>query len=179
MVVPWAERRILVHMDRTAFIAGQPVPPEILGRLRESPDGLEAPDRWARGLREDGYVLLRGALPTGQVAAARRAVLERLAARSKTKAFVELLPLPSGPKDLNRIRPLFRWGVFQRYYRGSSPVVTEYLEGPMAENMRDPNYLNAELEKLAKHLEKRQRYVYASREKDHTWEGKPEEKVEE
>jgi len=102
-------------------------------------------------------------------------VLERLAARSKTKAFVELLPLPSGPKDLNRIRPLFRWGVFQRYYRGSSPVVTEYLEGPMAENMRDPNYLNAELEKLAKHLEKRQRYVYASREKDHTWEGKPEE----
>lgn len=73
-------------MDRTAFIAGQPVPPEILGRLRESPDGLEAPDRWARGLREDGYVLLRGALPTGQVAAARRAVLERLAAVGEIRA---------------------------------------------------------------------------------------------
>ncbi|MFO0647206.1 MAG: hypothetical protein U0326_13280 [Polyangiales bacterium] len=100
-------------------------------------------------------------------------VLDRLAERATRKNFVELLPLPSGPKDLNRIRPIYRYAVFQRYYKGSSPAVEEYLNGPMRERMRDAGYLNAELDKLAKHLEKRPRYVYASREKDHTWEGKP------
>ncbi len=100
-------------------------------------------------------------------------VLDRLKERATRKSFVELLPLPSGPKDLNRIKPLYRYHVFQRYYRGASPAVDEYVNGPMREKMRDPGYLTTELEHLAKHLENRQRYVYASREKDFTWEGKP------
>jgi hypothetical protein len=101
-------------------------------------------------------------------------VLDRLAERATRKNFVELLPLPSGPKDLNRIRPIFRYAVFQKYYRGSSPAVEEYLEGAMRERMQsDPNYLDEELRKLALHLESRPRYVYASRDKDHTWEAKP------
>jgi hypothetical protein len=33
-------------------------------------------------------------------------VLDRLADRSVQKSFIELLPLPSGSKDLNRIRHL-------------------------------------------------------------------------
>jgi hypothetical protein len=101
-------------------------------------------------------------------------VLDRLAERSTRKAFVELLPLPSGPKDLNRIKALFRYAVFQKYYRGSSPAVDEYLTGPMRERvLADPAYLEHELHALARHLEQRPRFVYASREKDHTWEGKP------
>jgi hypothetical protein len=61
--------------------------------------------------------------------------------------------------------------VFQKYYKGSSPAVDEYLDGPMRERMRDPGYLDGELKKLAQHLDSRPRYVYASRDKNHTWEG--------
>lgn len=80
MVADPARRRILRPMNSTAWIAGQPVPPDILGRLREAPDGAGAPAQWANCLSEDGYVLLRGALPVAQVQLARRDVLDRMAA---------------------------------------------------------------------------------------------------
>jgi hypothetical protein len=99
------------------------------------------------------------------LAASRERVLDRLAERATRKDFVELLPLPSGPKDLNRIRPLFRYTVFQKYYPGASPVVAEFLEDPGNAVMRDPAWLTAELDKLARHLESRPRYVYASRDR--------------
>lgn len=98
-------------------------------------------------------------------------VLDKLADRANQKSFIELLPLPSGSKDLNRIRHLFRYSVFQKYYKGTSPAVDEYLEGPMREHMRDPTYLDSELKKLAQYLDGRPRYVYASRDKNYTWEG--------
>jgi hypothetical protein len=101
-------------------------------------------------------------------------VLDRLAARAERKSFVELLPLPTGPKDLHRIRPLFRYTVFQKYYRGASPVVEAYLAGPMRERLKsNPHYLDDELQKLARHLESRPRYVYASRDRPPGWESKP------
>lgn len=98
-------------------------------------------------------------------------VLDKLADRALQKSFIELLPLPSGSKDLNRIRHLFRYAVFQKYYKGTSPAVDEYLDGPMRERMRDPGYLDNELKKLAQHLDGRPRFVYASRDKNYTWEG--------
>ncbi len=98
-------------------------------------------------------------------------VLNKLADRSVQKSFIELLPLPSGSKDLNRIRPLFRYAVFQKYYRNSTPVVEEYLGEPGRDQMRDPAFLDSELKKLALHLDGRPRYVYASRDKQYTWEG--------
>ena len=98
-------------------------------------------------------------------------VLDKLADRSLQKSFIELLPLPSGSKDLNRIRPLFRYAVFQKYYKNSTPVVDEYLDGPARQDMRDVAFLDNELKKLAQHLDSRPRYVYASRDKLHTWEG--------
>lgn len=99
-------------------------------------------------------------------------VLDRLAERAKRKSFVELLPMPTGPKDINRFKALFRYAVFQKYYKGSSPAVDEYLTGPTRARVQgDPGYLEHELRKLAAHLEQRPRFVYASREKNHTWEG--------
>lgn len=98
-------------------------------------------------------------------------VLDKLADRALQKSFIELLPLPSGSKDLNRIRHLFRYAVFQKHYKGTSPAVDEYLDGPMRERMRDPGYLDNELKKLAQHLDGRPRFVYASRDKNYTWEG--------
>jgi hypothetical protein len=103
------------------------------------------------------------------LAASRERVLDRLAERATRKDFVELLPLPSGPKDLNRIRPLFRYTVFQKYYPGASPAVAEFLDDPENAVMRDPAWLTAELDKLSRHLEARPRYVYASRDRAPAW----------
>ena len=36
----------------------------------------------------------------------------------------------SGSRDVHRLRPLFRYAVFQKYYAGASPVVAEYLDDP-------------------------------------------------
>ncbi len=94
-------------------------------------------------------------------------VLDKLGERALRKSFIELLPLTTGSKDLNRIRALYRYGVFQKYYKGSAPAVDEYLQGPMREHMKDPAYLDSELKKLALHLDGRPRYVYANRDKDY------------
>ncbi len=96
-------------------------------------------------------------------------VLDRLAERANRKNFVELLPLPSTSKDLNRLRAFFRYSVFQKYYEGTSPVVAEYLDDPSHAPMRDPAWLTAEIDKLARHLESQPRFVYANRERDPQW----------
>jgi hypothetical protein len=101
--------------------------------------------------------------------ASRQRVLDRLAERATRKSFVELLPLPSSSKDLNRLRALFRYTVFQKYYAGASPVVDEYLNDPAHTPMRDPAWLNTELDKLARHLDAQPHYVYANRERDARW----------
>ena len=67
-------------MSASAHVAGQPVPPECLGALRELPDWRSQAGQLPARLVQDGYLLLRGALPPAQVQAARREVLERLAA---------------------------------------------------------------------------------------------------
>lgn len=101
-------------------------------------------------------------------------VLDRLKTRAARKNFVELLPLPAGAKDLARLKRIFRYTIFQRYYQGASPVVTEYLEGPMRERLREnPAYLDDELAKIARELEARPMYVYASRAKERTWDDQP------
>jgi Phytanoyl-CoA dioxygenase (PhyH) len=59
---------------------GAPIPAQLLGEFRDS-SSLQSKSRALRGrLDEDGYVFLRGALPVEDVMAARREVLERLAA---------------------------------------------------------------------------------------------------
>lgn len=100
-------------------------------------------------------------------------VLDRLAERALQKSFIELLPLPTGSKDLNRIRHLFRYAVFQKYYKGSSPVIDEYLQSASREMMKSPTYLDNELKKLVQHLDTRPRYVYANRDKEYTLEEEP------
>jgi hypothetical protein len=67
-------------MDPIAFVAGQPVPSECLGQLREIPHWRDTPELLPTCLEQDGYLLLRGALPPALVGSARRDVLQRLAA---------------------------------------------------------------------------------------------------
>jgi hypothetical protein len=100
-------------------------------------------------------------------------VLDRLEERSKRKSFVELLPLPTGPKDLHRLKPLFRYNVYTRYYPKSADV-HGYLESGVRERLAEnPRYLDDELAKIARQLETRPPFVYGSRDKTLSWEGSP------
>lgn len=100
-------------------------------------------------------------------------VMQRLEKRRTSgKQHVELLPLPSGPKDLHRLRRLFRHYVFTRHY-GGAPGTKEYLESGIKERVKEAGWLDGELAKIATRLESRPAYVYASRDKGFTWEGEP------
>jgi hypothetical protein len=136
-----------------------------MGREREATMQIEEASATMRLLYDDFACHCDPEL----LAASRQRVLDRLAERSMRKNFVELLPLPSGSKDLNRLRALFRYTVFQKYYAGSSPVVSDYLDDPAHAPMRDPAWLTAEIEKLARHLDNQTRYVFASRDRDPRW----------
>lgn len=96
------------------------------------------------------------------------AVLTRLNAR-ESRGGIELLPLPTGARDLHRLRPLFRYTAFSRYYPGE-PDTRAYLESGIAEKVKaNPRFLEEELNRLSDDLESRQRFVYPNREKDLEW----------
>jgi hypothetical protein len=100
-------------------------------------------------------------------------VLDRLEERAKTKAYVRLLPLPTGPKNLKRLRKLFRYRVYTRYYP-NLPATLEYLESGIRERLAaHPTLLDDALTGIAAELESRVAYVYANRNQDFTWEGLP------
>jgi hypothetical protein len=104
-------------------------------------------------------------------------VLDRLDERAKRKSYVELLPLPTGAKDIQRLKRFFRYDVFRRYYPGS-PETRHYLDGPIKQAIAEnPGFLDAELAKIAADLSSRPAgLVYGSREKAFTWDGLPEHK---
>jgi hypothetical protein len=100
-------------------------------------------------------------------------VLDRLEERAKTKAYVRLLPLPTGAKNLKRLRELFRHRVYTRYYP-NLPATHSYLAGGIRELLAEnPKYLEEALAEIAAELESRPKYVYANRNQDFTWEGLP------
>jgi hypothetical protein len=85
--------------------------------------------------------------------------------RAKGKNDVALLPLPTGPNDLKRLRPLFRYDVYRRHY-GPGPTTDAYLQGPVAAAVAaNPRWLDEELERIKRELAKTTRWVYASRDK--------------
>jgi hypothetical protein len=97
--------------------------------------------------------------------------MNRLAERAKRKNFVELLPLPTGPKDLGRLKRLFRWKVFSQYYdRASIPEVAEYLSGPMKVAMQgSTHYVDEQIAAIGRELEQRPHWVFPNRERDWAW----------
>jgi hypothetical protein len=100
-------------------------------------------------------------------------VLDRLEERAKSKSYVQLLPLPTGAKNIKRLKRLFRHSVYARYYP-NMPGTIEYLDSPLAEAIAmNPTYLDDELAKIASELEARPAFVYANRNQDFTWEGIP------
>ncbi len=85
--------------------------------------------------------------------------------RAKGKNDVALLPLPTGATDLKRLKPLFRYDVYRRYY-GPGPGTDAYLAGPTAQAAaKQPGWLDEHLARIATHLSATPRWVYASRDK--------------
>ncbi len=102
-----------------------------------------------------------------------KVVLDRLDERAKTKNYVELLPLPTGPRDLQRLKKLFRYSVYRRYYK-DDPATLDYRRQMKDVLAARPNYLNEELVRIQAELEARgHASVYGTREKDFTWDGLP------
>jgi hypothetical protein len=93
-------------------------------------------------------------------------VLTRLEERrARGKDDVALLPLPTGARDLKRLRPLFRYDAYRRHY-GPGPATDDYLQSGIAELIAsEPHWLDARLAEIAEELGKTRRFVYASRDK--------------
>src|SRR6185295_2339426 len=94
-------------------------------------------------------------------------VLGRLHERqAKGKNDVALLPLPTGANDLKRLKPLFRYDVYRRYY-GPGAGTDDYLASPAAQAAaKNPGWFDEQIAAISTELAKTQRFVYASRDKN-------------
>jgi hypothetical protein len=85
--------------------------------------------------------------------------------RAKGKNDVALLPLPTGQRDLKRLKPLFRYDVYRRHY-GPGPATDACLNGEVARLVAaNPQWLDEQLAGIGAELAKTRRFVYASRDK--------------
>jgi hypothetical protein len=100
-------------------------------------------------------------------------VMDRLERRARRENFVELLPLPTGPRDIHRFKRLFRYSVYKNYY-GDAPDTRDYLRGPIAAHLKaNRRYLEESLADIARELEGRPHWVYGNRQQGFSWEGHP------
>ena len=92
-------------------------------------------------------------------------VLQRLAERrAKGKTDVALLPLPTGAKNLQRLKRLFRYDIYQRYYPGA-PGTEQYRERTRAQLAATPHWFDDHLAAIATDLGRMPHYVYGSRDR--------------
>ncbi|MGH7287581.1 MAG: hypothetical protein ACREI8_06130 [Myxococcota bacterium] len=85
--------------------------------------------------------------------------------RARGKNDVALLPLPTGARDLKRLKPLFRYDVYRKHY-GPGPATDAVLSGPVAAAVAaNPHWLDEQLASIGAELAKTSRFVYASRDK--------------
>jgi hypothetical protein len=144
----------------------QPVPFMLLlrrvGREREA----RLPIDEARAVMQLLYDDFETFCEPSNLASSLDVVLGRLEERrSRGKNDVALLPLPTGPNDLKRLKPLFRYDVYRRHY-GPGPGTDEYLKSGIAETIAaNPGWLDEQLAKISAELSRTPRFVYASRDK--------------
>ena len=83
------------------------------------------------------------------------------------------MPLPTGPKNIQRLQKFFRQRVYTKYYP-NVPATLEYLDSGIRQKLAEnPAFLDEELAAIAAELEARPAFVYANRNQDFTWEGLP------
>lgn len=84
--------------------------------------------------------------------------------RASGKADVALLPLPTGAKNLQRLKRLFRYEIYRRYY-ADVPGLEEYVSRIQALVASSPRWFDEEVARLGARLEESPHYVYGSRDK--------------
>jgi hypothetical protein len=152
----------------------QPLPFMVLlrrmGRERQATLPIDEASAVMRLLYDDFAVHCAPEFLENSLALVQRRLEER---RATGKQHVELLPLPTGAKDLQRFKRLFRYNVFQRYYPKDAHT-REYMEAVRPKLQANPRYLDDALSAIGRELEQnRPRWVYANRDKDFAWDGAP------
>ena len=72
--------------------------------------------------------------------------------RAKGKNDVALLPLPTGARDLKRLKPIFRYDAYRRHY-GPGPATDAVLNGDVAAAVAaNPHWLDEQLARIAEEL---------------------------
>jgi hypothetical protein len=92
--------------------------------------------------------------------------------RAKGKNDVALLPLPNGPRNLHRLKRLFRYDTYRRYYP-NAPGTQAYLERIRPLLAADPRWFDTRVAELAEQLARTPHYVYGSRDKRYEVEAIP------
>jgi hypothetical protein len=92
--------------------------------------------------------------------------------RAKGKNDVALLPLPNGPRNLHRLKRLFRYDTYRRYYP-NAPGTEAYLERIRPLLAADPRWFDTQVAELAEQLARTPHYVYGSRDKRYEVEAIP------
>lgn len=82
--------------------------------------------------------------------------------RTNGRTDVALLPLPTCGRNLHRLRRLFRYDIFRRYYPGLSGTES-YLSSIQPLVAANPRWFEEELARLRRELEATAHYVYGSR----------------
>jgi len=143
----------------------RPVPFTLLlrrmGRERQARLPIEEASVTMRMLYDEFACFCSPALLQTSIDVVQRRLDER---RASGKTDVALLPLPTGAKNLQRLRRLYRYDVFRRYYP-NAPGTQAYLERIQATTSSNPRWFDDELAKLAEELSKAPHYVYGSRDK--------------
>ena len=152
--------------ELVARTGDRPVPFMLLlrrvGREREARLPIEEARAAIRLLYDDFKTFCE---PT-HLASSLDVVLGRLEERrAKGKNDVALLPLPTGARDLKRLKPIFRYDAYRRHY-GPGPATDAVLNGEVAAQVAaNPHWLDEQLANISAELAKTPRWVYASRDK--------------
>ncbi|MDX2166568.1 MAG: hypothetical protein SF182_05870 [Deltaproteobacteria bacterium] len=92
--------------------------------------------------------------------------------RAKGKTDVALLPLPTGAGNLHRLRRLFRYDIYRRYY-ADEPGTLPYVERLKPLIAANPRWFDEEVASLAAELSRTPHFVYGSRDKRYAVEAIP------
>ncbi|HXC50810.1 MAG TPA: hypothetical protein VN634_08005 [Candidatus Limnocylindrales bacterium] len=84
--------------------------------------------------------------------------------RVRGRTDVALLPLPTGAKNLQRLKKLFRYDIYRRYY-DDVPGLDAYMRAIHDRIAANPRWFDEEVAQLAARLEASPHYVYGSRDK--------------
>lgn len=92
-------------------------------------------------------------------------VLQRLEERrAKGKSDVALLPLPTGATNLQRLKRLLRYDIYQRYYPNAAGTEA-YLQRMREQLAGNPRWFDEEMGRIAADLGQTPHYVYGSRDR--------------